>query len=30
MDAQTLTAALSKLMDALYDGCVIVAGIALV
>jgi TRAP-type C4-dicarboxylate transport system permease small subunit len=30
MNAQTLTAALRKLMDALYDGCVIVAGIALV
>src|SRR5689334_3686568 len=30
MSAQTLVAALRKLMDALYDGCVIVAGIALV
>jgi TRAP-type C4-dicarboxylate transport system permease small subunit len=30
MNAQTLTVALRKLMDALYDGCVIVAGIALV
>jgi TRAP-type C4-dicarboxylate transport system permease small subunit len=30
MNAQTLTAALRRLMDALYDGCVIIAGIALV
>ena len=30
MNAQTLTLALRKLMDALYDGCVIIAGIALV
>jgi TRAP-type C4-dicarboxylate transport system permease small subunit len=30
MDAQTLTAALRRLMDVLYAGCVIVAGIALV
>ena len=30
MNAQFLTVALRRLMDALYDGCVIIAGIALV
>ena len=30
MNAQSLTAALRRLMDVLYDACVIVAGIALV
>src|SRR5690242_7633244 len=30
MNAQTLTAALRRLMDVLYAGCVVVAGIALV
>ena len=30
MNAQSLTAALRKLMDVLYDACVIIAGVALV